>query len=57
MAEIVVAVILFLVSAAAFTASFMYFREKGFLLNNAYLYASKQDRKIWIKNHITVSLH
>lgn len=45
MAEIVVAVVLFLVSAAAFTASFMYFREKGFLLNNAYLYASKQDRE------------
>lgn len=44
MGEIIGAVILFLISAGAFAVSFLHFREKGFLLNNAYIYASKQER-------------
>ena len=45
MKEIIVASILFLVSVFAFIMSIRSFREKGFLFNNAYLYASKQERE------------
>ena len=45
MKEIIGASILFLVSVFAFITSIRSFMEKGFLLNNAYLYASKQERK------------
>ena len=44
MGEIIVAIILLLVSAAAFLMSIRSFLEKGFLFNNAYLYASKKER-------------
>lgn len=44
MQEIVAAVILFALSGAAFFVSIRLFMEKGFLLNNAYLYASRQER-------------
>lgn len=42
---IVGAVILFVISAAALVMSVLSFMEKGFLFNNAYIYASKQERK------------
>ena len=45
MAEIVTACILFAVAIAAFILSIRAFRYKGFLLNNAYIYASKQERE------------
>ena len=45
MTEIIIAVILFLIAALAFVFSFRSFREKGFLPNNAYLYASKKERE------------
>lgn len=44
MKEAVTAIILILVSIGAFIISIRSFREKGFLFNNAYLYASKQER-------------
>lgn len=44
MAEIISALILFVLSAGAFIISVRSFEEKGFLFNNAYLYASKQER-------------
>lgn len=45
MEKIIVAVVLFLIAAGLFILSFRYFREKGFLFNNAYIYASKQERE------------
>ena len=45
MEEIIAAIILLLVSAAAFLMSIRAFRQKGFLFNNAYLYASKKERE------------
>ena len=45
MKEIITAVILFSIAGLAFLFSFRSFREKGFLLNNAYLYASKEERE------------
>ena len=45
MAEIITAVILFLIAGVSFLISFRSFREKGFLFNNAYIYASKQERE------------
>ena len=45
MTQIIPAVILFTIAAAAFVLSFRSFREKGFLLNNAWIYASKKERE------------
>lgn len=42
--EIIVSVILFLISACFFTVAFFQYKEKGFLYNNAYIYASKEER-------------
>ena len=41
----ITAAVLFLVSLGAFVMSIRSFREKGFPLNNAYLYASKRERE------------
>ena len=45
MTEKIIACMLFAIAAGAFVISFRSFREKGFLLNNAYLYASKKERE------------
>lgn len=37
--------VLFLLSTGLWILSFRSFREKGFLFNNAYIYASKQERE------------
>ncbi len=45
MGEIVGAMILGVVGIACFIVSWFQFHEKGFLLNNAYIYASKKERE------------
>lgn len=45
MKEIILSCILFLIAIGAFVMSYRSFREKGFLFNNAYIYASKQERE------------
>ena len=45
MKEIITASILFAISAFAFFMSVRSFAEKGFLFNNAYIYASEQERE------------
>ncbi len=45
MKEIIIASILFAVSVFLFFMSIRSFMEKGFLFNNAYIYASKQERE------------
>ena len=45
MKEIIIASILFAVSVFLFFMSGRSFMEKGFLFNNAYIYASKQERE------------
>jgi len=45
MENIISAVILGVVAVVCFMFSFFQFHEKGFLFNNAYLYASKQERE------------
>lgn len=45
MKEIIVSSILFLIAIGAFVKSYRSFKEKGFLFNNAYIYASKQERE------------
>ena len=45
MKEIIIASILFAVSVFLFFISVRSFMEKGFLFNNAYIYASKQERE------------
>ncbi len=42
---IISAVLVALLSASCFVLSFFQFKEKGFLLNNAYIYASKKERE------------
>ena len=44
MQEIIAAGVLFLIAVFAFAMSVRSFQEKGFLFNNAYLYASRQER-------------
>jgi uncharacterized ion transporter superfamily protein YfcC len=45
MKEIMIASILFAVSVFLFFMSVRSFMEQGFLFNNAYIYASKQERE------------
>ncbi len=45
MKEAITACVLFLIAAGLFVVSFRSFREKGFLFNNAYIYASKEERE------------
>ena len=45
MKEIMSISLLFLISIVAFIISVRSFQEKGFLFNNAWLYASKQERE------------
>ena len=45
MGNVIVGIVMFLLAAVAFFISFRSFREKGFLFNNAYIYASKQERE------------
>ena len=49
MKEIIVVSILFAISLLMFILSIRSFREKGFLFNNAYLYASKEEREVMNK--------
>ncbi len=42
--EVITIVILFLISFGAFIMGYFQFKEKGILFNNAYLYASKEER-------------
>ena len=43
--DIIFAVFTFFLSAGAFAVSVMQFHEKGFLWNNAYIFASKEERR------------
>ena len=45
MGNIIGAIILGVIAIVCFVFSFLHFSEKGFLLNNAYIHASKQERK------------
>lgn len=45
MKEIITSCILFIIAIGAFLKSYRSFKEKGFLFNNAYIYASKQERE------------
>lgn len=45
MGNIIGCIILCIIAIACFVFSCLQFKEKGFLLNNAYIYASKQERE------------
>ena len=45
MTDIITAIILITISIFAFVISIRSFMEKGFLFNNAYIYASKEERE------------
>ena len=45
MGNIIGAVILGIIAISCFVISYLQFREKGFLFNNAYIYASKKERE------------
>ena len=45
MGKIIGAIVLGLIAIACFVGSFFQFKEKGFLFNNAYIYASKEERE------------
>lgn len=52
MKETITASILFAISIFLFYMSIRSFMEKGFLFNNAYIHASKQEREKMNKSHI-----
>lgn len=43
--KIAIQTVLFFITIGLFVISFFHFKEKGPLLNNAYLFASEQERK------------
>lgn len=45
MKEFILAGIVFVISISMFVISFRSSKEKGFLFNNAYIYASKEERE------------
>lgn len=45
MTDIIVSILIFIVAIIAFVISVRLYQEKGFLFNNAYLYASKEERE------------
>ena len=45
MTEIITSSVFFIISIAIFIMSIRSFMEKGFLFNNAYIYASKEERE------------
>ena len=45
MGEIIGAIVLGVIAIIFFVVSYLQFNEKGFLFNNAYIYASKQERE------------
>ena len=50
MATIIIAVILGIIAVICFIISYLQFHEKGFLFNNAYIYASKKERETMDKS-------
>lgn len=45
MGNIIAAIVLGVIAAICFVFSCLQFNQKGFLFNNAYIYASKKERK------------
>ena len=45
MENIITAIILWMIAISCFIISFLQFKQKGFLFNNAYIYASKKERE------------
>ena len=45
MGKIIGAIVLGLIAIACFVGSYFQFKGKGFLFNNAYIYASKEERE------------
>lgn len=50
MKEIIVACVLFIISAIVLILSIRSFKNKGFLLNNAFIYASQKEREAMDKS-------
>ncbi len=50
MSRIITAIFVFFISLVSFVISIRSFRKKGFLFNNAYIFASEQERKNMDKN-------
>ena len=49
MENIIITVVLGLVALGCFVISFFQFKQKGFLFNNAYIYASEKEREMMDK--------
>ena len=49
MGHVIGAIILGMIAVVCFVMSYLQFNEKGILLNNAYIFASKQERETMVK--------
>ena len=45
MSEIIMGIVVLILSLIAFVISILSFMQKGFMFNNAYIYATKEERK------------
>lgn len=45
MSEIIMGIVVFILSLIAFVISILSFMQKGFMFNNAYIYATKEERE------------
>ena len=54
MGNVIGALILGVIASACFVISYLRFNKKGFLFNNAYIYASKQEREEMDKKYYEV---
>ena len=55
--KIVCTFILFALAIGAFVISYLQFKEKGYLFNNAYIWASKEERRKMDENKESKKLH
>lgn len=49
MGNIIVAIVLSIIATICFVCSYLHLNEQGFLFNNSYIYASKQEREMMDK--------
>ena len=55
--QIIAGIIFLLLSIGTFVISFLQFKEKGFLFNNAYVWASPEERKRMDENKASKKSH
>ena len=56
-AQMIIGIIFLVLSIGAFIISYLQFKEKGYLFNNAYIWASQEERKQMDENKESKTLY